>query len=146
MRISDWSSDVCSSDLSIKDDASLAQVWTHLAEKIHPLVLGQIFRTRIQIRTLARKLLNHQGIDEEKKDTIISFLCSDSGSHDHSINRREARDIGLIIETPSKEFYAILRSLYQSLTRTMELRLPFSPDTVLAGAAEANYCVRRALI
>lgn len=133
-------------DAGVKDSASLASVWNHLADKIHPLVLGQIFRTRSQIRTLAKRLLVHQGIDDEKKEGIISFLCSESGSHDHSINRREARSMGLVIENPTEKFYGTLKSLHHSVAETLKLRTPFSLDTELAGRPQTRYVSRRALI
>lgn len=138
--------DVVQDQLGVKDSASLASVWNHLSDKIHPLVLGQIFRARSQIRTLASRLLIHQGIDEDKKNGIISFLCSESGSHDHSINRREARSMGLNIEIPSDEFYATLKKLHASIAGTLKLRMPYNPDTELAGSQQTNYVQRRALI
>lgn len=138
--------DVVQDQLGVKDSASLAVVWNHLSDKIHPIVLGQIFRTRSQIRTLAKRLLAHQGIDDDKKEGIISFLCSESGSHDHSINRREARSMGLNVENPSDGFYQILKGLHQSVAETLKLRVPFSPDTELAGQQQVRYQHRRALI
>ncbi|TIN77778.1 hypothetical protein [Mesorhizobium sp.] len=138
--------DVVQEQLGVKDPASLAVVWNHLSEKIHPLVLGQIFRSRSQIRTLAKRLLIHQGIDDEKKEGIISFLCSESGSHDHSINRREARSMGLKIENPSDQFYGTLKKLHHSVAETLMLRSPYSPDTELAGQNQKRYVLRRAMI
>ena len=58
-------------DIGIKDSASLAKILTHLSSQIHPLVLGQIFRSRAQIRSLSTKLLVHQDIGDEKKEKII---------------------------------------------------------------------------
>jgi Serine dehydrogenase proteinase len=138
--------DVVQEQLGVKDSVSLASVWNHLSDKIHPLVLGQIFRTRSQIRTLAKRLLVNQVIEDDKKEGIISFLCSESGSHDHSINRREARSMGLVIENPSQDFYEILRNLHNSVSETLKLRIPFSLDTELAGSNQARYQCRRALI
>lgn len=138
--------DVVQDGLGVKDPQSLAAVWNHLSDKIHPLVLGQIFRTRSQIRTLAKRLLAYQGIDDDKREGIISFLCSESGSHDHSINRREARSMGLNIENPSEKFYGILKKLHQSVAETLKLRTPYSPDTELAGQNQVGYVQRRALI
>ena len=43
--------------LGIKDGRDLAQLLVDLSNKVHPLVLGQIFRSRSQIRFLAKKLL-----------------------------------------------------------------------------------------
>lgn len=138
--------DVVQDQLGVKDSQSLASIWNHLSDKIHPLVLGQIFRTRSQIRTLAKRLLAHQGIDEGNREGIISFLCSESGSHDHSINRREARAMGLNIENPSEKFYQTLKKLQHSVAETIKLRAPFNPDTELAGAPERKYVHRRAII
>ena len=45
-----------------------------LAEKINPLVLGDVYRSRQQIETLARKLLNCHRRDERKIDAIVKEL------------------------------------------------------------------------
>lgn len=138
--------DVATSSLSIKDDAALAAIWNSLSEKIHPLVLGQIFRSRQQIRSLATKLLSYQGIETEALERIVSFLCSESGSHDHTINRREARELGLTVENPTAELYDVLRELHQDIVESLSLRSAFNPDTLLAGATEVDYSAPRALI
>lgn len=138
--------DVAINELKITDDSALAGIWTNLSEKIHPLVLGQIFRTRQQIRTLARRLLEFQKTDSDVIDRIVSFLCSESGSHDHTINRREARGLGLAVENPSQELYEILKALQQDYVEFLSLRTPFNPDTLLAGQQQANYAAPRALI
>ena len=124
----------------------MTQVLIHLSTQIHPLVLGQIFRSRNQIRFLAEKLLRYQGIENDKKEAIVSYLCSDSDSHDHTINRREAKELGLVIEKPSAEFYSTLRKLQNSISETLLLRTRFSMDTELAGQNEADYGLRRAMI
>jgi serine dehydrogenase proteinase len=133
-------------ELGINDSSSLSALLVNLSTQIHPLVLGQIFRTRIQIRELAEKLLLHQDMDPEKKPGIIDFLCSDSGSHDHTINRREAATLGLNIEKPSEEFYEILRDLYANISSTLKLRERYTPDTELGGLNSAQYRIRRGLI
>ena len=138
--------DVVQQQLGVNDSSSLASVWNHLSDKIHPLVLGQIFRSRSQIRTLAKRLLVHQGIDDDKREGIISFLCSESGSHDHSINRREAKSMGLNIENPSDNFYQTLKKLHHSVAETLLLRTPFSPDTTLGANQTMKYVLPRALI
>lgn len=132
--------------LGVNDSNSLATILTHLSSQIHPLVLGQIFRTRTQIRDLAKKLLVHQELEDKKKEEIIDFLCSESGSHDHTINRREAAELGLKIEKPSDEFYEILRNLYTNVSATLKLRDRFSPDTEVANNPSVHYRLRRGLI
>ena len=138
--------DVAQKELGINDASALASIWNGLAAHIHPLVLGQIFRSRQQIRSLATRLLEHQQIELEKAKKIVSFLCSESGSHDHALNRREARELGLTIENPSQDLYDLLRQLEQSYFDEMQLRDPWNPDTLLAGGNQVAYRAVRALI
>lgn len=138
--------DVVQEQLKVTDAAALVMVWNKLAEQIHPIVLGQIFRTRSQIRTLAKRLLAYQGVEEDRREGIISFLCSESGSHDHTINRREALAMGLAIDKPSEELYAILKQMHDSVAESLKSRVPYSPDTELAGRQTCNYECSRVLI
>ena len=77
-------------ELSIKDDAALSNILIKLSEYVHPLVLGQVYRSKAQIQMLAEKLLQNQVTNKETIKKIIAFLCSESGSHDYTINRRES--------------------------------------------------------
>jgi len=85
-------------------------------------------------------------VDEERREAIIAFLCSESGSHDHTINRREARGMGLAIENASPELYCVVKALHDSMSETMATRTPFSPDTELSGRQHRNYFCSRVLI
>lgn len=138
--------DVVKDTLNISESTALSSIWNNLSVQIHPLVLGQIFRTRQQIRNLANKLLEHQKLDVQQVTRIVSFLCSESGSHDHSINRREARELGLTVENPTAELYTTLRQLEQSYVEELALKTPWTPDTELAGALVKDYSVPRAMI
>lgn len=138
--------DVTREKLGIEDSPSLAHIWSNLSNQIHPLVLGQIFRSRQQIHDLATKLLSFQKASEADTKKIVSFLCSDSGSHDHSINRREAKELGLSVEKPDDDFYAILRWLEISYRDYLRLREAFNPDTELGIDQETDYAIPRALI
>ncbi|AJY44653.1 SDH family Clp fold serine proteinase [Martelella endophytica] len=135
-------------DLGIKDDSSLATILTDLSNKVHPLVLGEIFRSRAQIRFLAEKLLNSTMKDGEKIKPIVDFLCADSGSHDYTINRREAKTLGLPVEKPTNEFYALLKSIQRSYSAEMKLAEPFNPLTLATAAngAPVQYKFVRAVI
>ncbi len=133
-------------DLGIKDSASLTQILIDLSNKVHPLVLGQIFRSREQIRFLAKKLLKRQITDEQKTKEIIDFLCAESGSHDYTINRREARELGLQIENPSDKLYALLRRLHLSYVDELKLLEPYDPYSLLGENPTINYVLPRAVI
>lgn len=133
-------------ELSIKDDMALSNIMIKLSEYVHPLVLGQVYRARAQIKMLAEKLLTNQVTDNAKIKDIISFLCSDSGSHDYTINRREAKDaLGLNVQKPDNELYAIIKSIYDDISTELGFGIPFDPIAVsqINGGA---YNVNRALI
>lgn len=130
----------------VTDPTAMASVWNHLADKVHPLVLGDIFRNLSQIRMLASDLMVHQVKDEEKRSEIIELLCSESGSHDYTINRRQADKIGLNIEKPSSELYEILARVGMSYSAELQTLVPFSAPALLAGQASARYSLIRGLI
>lgn len=110
------------------------------------MVLGQIFRSRDQIRFLAKKLLKRQVEDANKMKEIIDFLCAESGSHDYTINRREARELGLKVENPSQELYGLLRKLHLSYVDELQLLQPYDPYSLLGTNPTVSYVLPRAVI
>lgn len=133
-------------ELGIADSAGFAQVLVDLSNKVHPLVLGEIFRSRSQIRFLAKKLLKRQIDDEEKINEIVDFLCAESGSHDYTINRREAAELGLRVEKPSDELYKCLRRLHLSYVSEFKLSEPYDPCSLLGQNQTVDYVLSRAAI
>lgn len=135
-------------DLSIKDPSQLSSIFMKLTENIHPLSLGEVFRSKTQIKMLAEKLLkNYHKINPDNIPKVISFLCSESGSHDYTIFRREAKeDLGLNIEKPDDAQYAVIKAIYQDIENELELRSPFDMNIGLAAHNPYTYSLRRALI
>ncbi len=141
--------DAAREELKIRGEQALASVLLDLTSHIHPLVLGEIFRTQTQIRFLAEKLLRRQVGDRKKVKSIIDFLCADSGSHDYTINRREAMDLGLSIEKPSDALYGLLRKIHLSYAEELNLLEPYVPQATLNGKATnklVQYTITRALV
>ena len=113
------------------------------------MVLGEIFRSQAQIRFLAEKLLSRQIRDQDKINSIIDFLCADSGSHDYTINRREAADLGLNIEKPSDTFYRQLRKIHLDYNKELKLLEPYNAQALIAGVKPnhpISYTIPRALV
>jgi hypothetical protein len=133
-------------ELGIRDGANLTQLLIDLSNKVHPLVLGEIFRSRSQIRFLAKKLLKRHLHDDTKIGEIIDFLCAESGSHDYTINRREARELGLQVENPSESLYVLIRQLHLSYVDELKLLDPYDPYSMLGGAVTFDYVLARAVI
>jgi hypothetical protein len=134
-------------DLKINDENSLKDIMINLSNQVHPLVLGDVYRSRTQIQMLAKKLLSKQIKDTAQIEKIIAFLCSDSGSHDYSIYRREAKDeLGLNIEKPDDDFYQTIKNTFNDIKTELELNIPYEPNLVLGTQMTANYSSRRILI
>jgi hypothetical protein len=138
--------DAARDDLGIKSETGMTTVLAGLSQQIHPLVLGEIFRSRAQIRFLAGKLIQRQVSDSEKIKSIIDFLCADSGSHDYTINRREAAELGLQVEKPSEAFYRVLRKIHLSYAEELKLLQPYSQQVVLGVQRTATYFELRGLV
>ncbi len=130
----------------VTDPVALASVWNHLSTQVHPLVLGDIFRLGGQIRSLAGDLIKAQVTDPKVQESIIQLLCSDSGSHDYTINRRHATEMGLNIEKPSTVLYGLLREITKSYDAELQTFEPYSPQGLLAGAATKAYTLIRGII
>ncbi|MCG5514476.1 SDH family Clp fold serine proteinase [Ectothiorhodospira shaposhnikovii] len=134
-------------ELSIKSDEDLTNVLLKLSDKVHPLVLGDVYRARSQIQMLGKKLIRNQLQDEEKIHAAISFLCSESGSHDYTIHRREARDsLGLSIEKPDDVLYALIKRIYDDIHDELELTQGYDPNALLGANQQNAYRLVRALI
>jgi hypothetical protein len=138
--------DAAKNDLGITDANVLGTILTELSNKVHPLVLGEIFRSQAQIRFLAEKLLREHVSDAEKIQEIVDFLCADSGSHDYTINRREAFAMGLPVEKPSAAFYTELKQIHRSYSAEMELAVPFEPNTLVAPGQSSSYKLVRGIV
>lgn len=133
-------------ELGIKTESHLTTILSQLSSQIHPLVIGEIFRSRAQIRFLASKLIRQQVKDKEKIKSIIDFLCADSGSHDYTINRREATELGLKVEKPSEHLYDLLRKVHLNYQEELKLLNPYSQEAILGGNANAKYSETRGLV
>jgi len=135
-------------ECGLKDKKSLVQIFLKLSENVHPLALGEVFRARGQIQMLADRLLSRRKstINFMKKKKIINVLCREAGSHDFTISRREAREWGLEIETPSLEFYGLLKKIHDDINKELELLSPYNPSTYLGTAQNKNYSFKRCIV
>ena len=136
-------------EFGIRDARDLTSVYLKLSDHVHPVALGNVFRTRAQIQMLAEKLLNKRivPLSSKARKKIIRILCSESGSHDYTITRREARtDLGLTIETPSMEIYKLLKQIHEDISNEFELNSVYKPDIFLGNDAQKNYLFKRCLV
>ena len=129
-------------ELGIKDEGSLANIFEKLSDFVHPLVLGEVYRSKAQIQMMAEKLLQNQVTEPDKIKKIIEFLCSESGSHDYTINRREAQnELGLNIVKPTKVQYELIKKVYDDINDELLFSKPF-----LITEVNGAYAVRRCIL
>ena len=123
------------------------KIFQKLADEVHPIALGDVYRARTQIQMLAEKSLTTHIEDNKVIKRIISVLCSESGSHDYTINRREAiSDLQLPIEKPDPQFYSLIKNLYVDIREELELLKPFNPDSYLGKEQKKSFKFVRNLI
>ena len=122
-------------------------VFDRLAQHVHPLVLGYAFRIRAQTRMLGERLLSGHMDNRDAIGKILDFLCTDSGSHDYTIGRREARsELGLPVENPSWDFYWKIKALHDDFVDELEMRQPYDASVLIGDNDEFEYRLPRALI
>lgn len=133
-------------ELKIKSQSELTEIIKKLSDHVHPLALGNVYRARAQIQMLADKLLGNHIKNRQDIKKIISFICSESGSHDYTINRKEARKLGLPIVTPSEKEYNLIKELYDNIRMNLKLKEPFNLNVELKGNNSTRYSLIRGLI
>ena len=139
--------ELAKNNLGIKNECDLSNILMKIAENVHPIVLGNVYRSRTQIQMLAQKLLGKHMDNQNNIKKIISFLTSDSGSHDYTIYRNEARDeLGLHIEKPDDTLYTLIKSIFIDIQDELQLLTPFDPNLLLGASNRADYKCRRILI
>ncbi len=140
--------DLARKELGIRDQAQLVALMNKLADHIHPLSLGKVYRSRIQIQQLAEKLLNrHWKSSAQKKKRLIAVLCTEAGSHDYTINWREAKgELGLPVEAARPDVARLLTRIYADIRHELELLNPFEPAVLLGTNPHASYACKQALI
>ena len=138
--------ELAKSNMPDADATAIKDLIIQLSQKVHPLVLGEVFRSKSQIGMLSKKLLSYTGIDEDSIGNIVAFLCSESGSHDYTIHRREARELGLLIEKPNDDFYQEIKALYDNFSSELKLTERWDPIRELGQSPKLDYIHKRCLL
>ncbi|MCK8828324.1 hypothetical protein MWH25_11325 [Natroniella acetigena] len=114
---------------NLKSEENLIKVFSHLANKVHPLALGNVHRNYLLIRSTAKKLLSLHplGEDEVVVENIINYLTEKLYAHNYMISRQEANKIKLPIKYPEPELENLIWNLYEEYEEDLELQRPFQP-------------------
>jgi len=141
--------DLARSEANIKDDNAMASVFKELSSKVHPLVLGNVFRARAQIYMLATQLLTrHMGSEKATEvEAIVDKLTRQLYSHDYIIGRKEAKDIlGLNVEDTDEKTRNLVWRLYKEYEEVLQLTVPLTPALLLGDKEADTFVFNRAVI
>lgn len=121
--------DLARKELELKSNESLVQILRVLAEKVHPLALGAVYRAREQNCSLATRLLSMHNKNENSVKKIVNLLTQELPTHSYLIGRREAiEDIGLDITIPSDKAEKLMWDLYKEYENWLRLTSPVSAE------------------
>jgi hypothetical protein len=131
--------------VGIKHEEELVRTVEILANKVHPLALGNVERFISQSRMIARKLLNlhTEEEDQHKLDSVIEALASKLYFHGHPINRVEAKkELGLkVLENVPEEVEAAMWDLFVDFEQEMKFRENFDPINKLIANVQPGAAV-----
>lgn len=124
--------------VGITHEDELVQVIKILAEKIHPLSLGNVERFVMQSRMIAKKILKtHMGIGTAKEheiQEIVETMASKLYFHGHPINRAEAKnDLHLkVVDNASEQIETLMWNLYKDFESELKNQEIFNPASLLS--------------
>ena len=118
-------------DAGIQHEEEVIRAFDRLAERVHPLALGNVKRSISQSRMMARKLLGlHMDPrqDEHRINEIVDSFTSKLFYHGHPINREEARgQLGLgNVDFPPMPVENAMWRLYLDYEQELTLEDPFN--------------------
>jgi len=125
--------DLAREELEINEQSNLVEIFKKLVDKIDPIALGRVYRTYIQIREMASRLMELSKYDNAKeRNNIVELLTKKLYSHEYIVARREAKNYGLkIIYAESKEASEIedlMWLLYSEYAKELKMDKPLRPN------------------
>jgi hypothetical protein len=103
-----------------------------LAERVNPLLLGDLYRSRTQIIELATRLMEQHRTDKTAIKAIVDTLATKLGSHDYMIGAKEARELlkgePTQVVPENADLEKLLWDLYVDFAAEMELGGTFNPS------------------
>jgi len=138
--------DLARKEIGLKKNDMVA-VLNILANKVHPLALGAVYRAREQNSSLARRLLSAHLSDKAKIDRIVAQLTQELPTHNYLIGRKEAlKDIRLDVEQPSAGLDQLMWQLYREYAEWLRLTSPVSIDLDLGTEEQKKVRYERAAV
>jgi Serine dehydrogenase proteinase len=126
-------------DLGVTHQEELIQAFNILANKIHPLSLGNVKRFSSQSKMMAQKLLSlhmNKAKDQHAINDIVENFTSKLYYHGHPINRIEAKEeIGLkTVEHADETTEKLMWELFLEYESELKSEIPFNPQMEIIAA------------
>ena len=118
--------DLAKKEFGLSGGVGSSEILQILAEKVHPLALGAVYRARTQSNSLAKRLLQMHEKDDERIKRIVSKLTDELPTHSYLIGRKEAEEIGLCPRPLSNALEGVMWSLYSLYESWLKLTEPYS--------------------
>lgn len=133
-------------ELGLKDEAGSIQILNILADKVHPLALGAVYRAREQTSSLAKRLLQMHLDDNEIIERIVNRLTQELPTHNYLLGRVEAEEIGIRLSELSETFEDSIWNLYSEYEKWLKLTEPYSAELALGQEQEKTVRYERAAL
>lgn len=120
-------------DLGITSESGIVEALKILSNsdnRVHPIALGHAKRGSKLAEKYARELLTlhmRKKSDTQTINKIVKTFGSELYAHDHPINRKEAKELGLKIIDESPIIEEKIWDLFSLYENEMELNIPFDP-------------------
>lgn len=120
--------------VGLGDQAALSQGVSHLAGRLNPWMIGNIYRTHTHIRQVAQRLLtvHREPLRDPVVADIVEALCEKTYQHQHAISRKEATTLRLPVTEAPDQLESAMWDLYERYAGVLRLNEPFLPDSVLS--------------
>ena len=138
--------DLARKEIGLKTEESMTSVLNILANEVHPLALGAVYRAREQTGDLAKRLMLKHSNDEAKIDRIKARLTQELPTHNYLIGRTEATSIKLDVTEPSEEVDQLMWQLYKEYENWLKLTSPFSAELDLGTEPRKRVRYERAAV
>ena len=134
--------------MGLTEQAYISEALKPLAEAISPQMLGSLTRQRSYIRFAAKQLLSShaESMDEQKMDLIIEALAGKMHYHGHTINRKEAENLGLKVEQAEGDLDREMWELYKKYEVLLKLKEPMDVQSELAKSLDDRFTEKDVLI
>lgn len=122
----------------LTDQAALAGAIGTLAQSLTPTLLGRVERTYNHIRLVARKLLAlcQPPLEDTRVTSVVEALTEKTYVHGHGIGRKEAKQIGLQVESLNDEVADLVWKLYEDYEKELKLDTSADPRAYFTGTAD----------